>query len=163
MRLQHGFSLVEVLVTLLILKIGLLGVLAAQTLSLRQLHDAVQRTQAVAVTNSIFSELQANRQLAASIGAQLNLHAELPADPVCTAPLSCNAAQMATAQLYNMLAYLQPSAGSRLHDPALCLQQHASGLSVSISWQQRAALPERAQPCQASAGRSAFAVQGGGW
>jgi type IV pilus assembly protein PilV len=162
MRLQHGFSLVEVLVTLLILKLGLLGILAAQTQSLRHLQDAIQRTQAVALASSVFNDIRANRHLSDAIGPHLTLQTELPAAPACNPQMSCTPAQLATAQLNGILSRLQPDSGIRLVKPALCLLQGAS-LQLSISWQQRLTAPERGvRPCAAAVGRAAFSVQGGG-
>lgn len=161
MRLQHGFSLVEVLITLLILKVGLLGVLAAQTLSLRQLQDAIQRTQAVALSNGLFSEIQSNPRLAELIGPQLTLHSELPAAPDCTLETRCNAGQLAAAQLSDWFDSLQTSAGSGLYNPVFCLQSQGGLLRLAVSWQQRATEQAPTTGCEASAGRSAFAVQGG--
>ena len=90
MRLQHGFSLVEVLVTLLIFKIGLLGALVSQSLAIRQVQDATQRTVAVALSNALLNDLRANQQLAAVLGARISRDAALPALPDCsaTAPLA---------------------------------------------------------------------------
>ena len=61
MRLQHGFTLTEVLVTLLVLNIGLLGVLATQTLALKQVRDAIHRTRALALGNALLQEMQLNQ------------------------------------------------------------------------------------------------------
>jgi|SRR5690554_2000957 len=45
MRQQRGFSMIEVLVAVLVLAIGLLGLAAMQTLSLRYVDNAEARTQ----------------------------------------------------------------------------------------------------------------------
>jgi type IV pilus assembly protein PilV len=164
MRLQHGFSLVEVLITLLIIKIGLLGILAAQTLALRQVQDAIQRTKAVAFSSGLLSELQANQRLAALIGPQFNLQTELPAATECTAQTNCNTDQLAAWQLNRLQHDLQVALGANLADPVLCLQQDATTFQLQLSWQQRAATARVAESCNAVAGRSAFTVQGvGGW
>jgi type IV pilus assembly protein PilV len=163
MRLQHGFSLLEVLITLLIIKVGLLGVLAAQTLALRQVQDAVQRTQAVAVSAGVFSELQANHGLTDIIAPQLTLRSVIPVAPKCTALTNCNMTQLATVQLHTLLDQLRPSTGISLTEPLLCLQQDAGAVQLQLSWQQRAATTRAAATCNTVAGRSAFTVKGGGW
>lgn len=164
MRLQHGFSLVEVLVTLLILKVGLLGVLATQALTLRQLQGAIQRTHAVALSNSLFNEMRANRRLVDIIGPQLTLQSEIPVAPDCGPDAACNAEQMAAAQLHQWFGQLQPASGVSLTAAEFCLQQLGDTLRLNVSWQQRAqAAAGNTAPCQGGAGRSGFAVQGGGW
>jgi type IV pilus assembly protein PilV len=164
MRLQHGFSLVEVLVTLLILNVGLLGVLAGQALTLRQLQGAIQRTHAVALSNSLFNEIRANQRLAELIGPQLNSQSEIPAAPDCSPDVACNAEQMAAAQLHNWFSLLQPATGAGLSDAEFCLQQVGGAARLSVSWQQRLhAAENNAAPCEVTAGRSGFAIQGGGW
>jgi len=45
MRQQRGFSMIEVLVAVLVLAIGLLGIAAMQTLSLRYVDNSEARTQ----------------------------------------------------------------------------------------------------------------------
>ena len=58
--LQQGFSLVEVLIALAVLSIGLLGLAALQTVSLRVGHDSYQRTQATMLAYDIVDRMRAN-------------------------------------------------------------------------------------------------------
>lgn len=57
---QHGFSLVEVLIALAVLSIGLLGLAALQTVSLKVGHDSYQRTQATMLAYDIVDRMRAN-------------------------------------------------------------------------------------------------------
>ena len=162
MRLQHGFSLVEVLVTLLILKVGLLGVLAAQTFSLRQLQDAIQRTQAIALSHGLLSEIRANPDLTALLGSHITRQFELPFDPTCNFEQACTAQQVAATQLNRWAHSLQTSAGASLFNPAFCLQQQGGSVLLAVSWQQRSATSTAVSGCDATNGRSAFVILAGG-
>lgn len=53
MTRQRGATLIEVLITLIILKVGLLGVLATQLQALRLASEATQRTTVVALSRDI--------------------------------------------------------------------------------------------------------------
>jgi type IV pilus assembly protein PilV len=59
-RQLAGFTLVEVLVTFIILSIGLLGIVRLQTLSKVSQHQAVQRHRAVAVADSLLERIRIN-------------------------------------------------------------------------------------------------------
>jgi type IV pilus assembly protein PilV len=61
---QSGFSLVEVLVALLIISIGLLGIVALQSLALTNTGSSMERSQAVIQTYSYLDVLRANRDQA---------------------------------------------------------------------------------------------------
>ncbi len=56
----YGFSLIEVLVSLLVLSIGLLGLAALQTTGLRFNSQSYQRTQAVLNAYDIIDRIRAN-------------------------------------------------------------------------------------------------------
>lgn len=58
---QRGFSLLEILVALAVLSIGLLGLAALQTMSMRMGHDSYQRTQATMLAYDIVDRMRANR------------------------------------------------------------------------------------------------------
>jgi len=58
---QTGFSLVEVLVSMLILAIGLLGLAALQTQGVRFNNDAFVRTQGATIAYDIIDKMCANR------------------------------------------------------------------------------------------------------
>jgi type IV pilus assembly protein PilV len=62
--LQRGMTLVEVLVTLIIMSVGLLGVAALQLASLRNNYDAYVRSQAAVLAADIFDRMRANRTAA---------------------------------------------------------------------------------------------------
>lgn len=64
---QRGVSLLEVLISVLVLGVGLLGVAALQTSSMRNTNSALERTMAVILTDT-FAEIMRNNQADAELG-----------------------------------------------------------------------------------------------
>ena len=60
-RVDSGFSLIEVLVALLILSVGLLGLAGLQSRGLRESNSALLRSQAVQYAEDILDRMRANR------------------------------------------------------------------------------------------------------
>ena len=58
---QTGFGLIEVLVSLLIVSVGLLGIAALQMTALKNVGSSMERSQAVFLTYSYMDVLRANR------------------------------------------------------------------------------------------------------
>ena len=65
-RHLRGLGLVEVMVSVLVLAVGLLGIAAMQSLALRGGQGSLESTQAVMATNSIVEAIRANRNQANS-------------------------------------------------------------------------------------------------
>lgn len=63
-RNQKGVSLIEVLITVLLMSIGALGVAAMQLTGLKYNSGASVRTQATLLANDLMDRMRANRQLA---------------------------------------------------------------------------------------------------
>lgn len=63
---QRGMTLIEVLVTVIIISVGLLGVAALQLTSLRNNYDAYVRSQAAVLAGDILDRMRANRDDAMS-------------------------------------------------------------------------------------------------
>jgi type IV pilus assembly protein PilV len=61
-----GLTLVEVLVTLVIISVGLLGVAALQLSTVRNNYDAFVRSQAAVLASDILDRMRANRTVALS-------------------------------------------------------------------------------------------------
>ncbi len=57
---QHGFTLVEVLVTIIIMSVGLLGVVGLQLASMRSNHSAYLRTQATLAAYDLIDRMRAD-------------------------------------------------------------------------------------------------------
>lgn len=64
MKRERGFSLLEVMVTLVIVSLGLLGISALIANSLKYNQSAYARTQATWFANQIIDEMRANRTVA---------------------------------------------------------------------------------------------------
>lgn len=60
LRHQRGISLIEVLVSVVVLSIGLLGVAAMQSIALRGGQSSLESSQAVIQTNSILESIRTN-------------------------------------------------------------------------------------------------------
>ena len=65
-RRQRGLTLIEVLVTLTILSVGLLGVAGLQGIAKRSTHQAYQRTLATQLVDGVIERIRANPTAAAS-------------------------------------------------------------------------------------------------
>jgi len=61
---QKGYGLIEILVSMLVLAIGLLGVAGLQTQSIRFNHEAYLRTQATVLAHDIIDRMRVNRTTA---------------------------------------------------------------------------------------------------
>lgn len=64
MQRHRGFTLIEVLVTVLILAIGLLGLAGLQSTALKNNHSAYLRSQATVLAYDIADRMRANRNAA---------------------------------------------------------------------------------------------------
>jgi type IV pilus assembly protein PilV len=65
-KAMRGVSLIEVLVSVVIIAIGLLGIAAMQSMALRGSQSSLESSQAVMQTNAILEAMRANRANAAS-------------------------------------------------------------------------------------------------
>jgi type IV pilus assembly protein PilV len=65
-RLQRGFTLIEVLVSIVVLAVGLLGVAGLQMFSLKNTHSAYMRSQATLLAYDIIDSIRANPAAMAS-------------------------------------------------------------------------------------------------
>jgi len=79
-RRQSGFSLVEVLVSLLVLSLGLLGLAALQSQSAKSTYSAYLRTQAAQYAYDMLDRMRANREAARTGAYDLGIG---DAEPVC--------------------------------------------------------------------------------
>ncbi len=61
MKNSQGFSLIEVLITLVLTVIGVLGMVAMQTKAIQYTNDSVTRTTAVIVVDDLLEILRSNR------------------------------------------------------------------------------------------------------
>ncbi len=90
---NSGFTMIEVLITLVILSIGLLGLAALQANSMASNHNAYLRSQAIQLAYDMGDRMRAN---AAGVAAgNYNNVNGIPADPGCITA-GCTPAQMAT-------------------------------------------------------------------
>lgn len=65
-RQVQGMSLIEVLVSVLVLSLGLLGIAAMQSMALRGGQSSLESSQAVMQASSIFESMRSNRDNASS-------------------------------------------------------------------------------------------------
>ena len=78
---QRGVSLIEVMVSVLILGIALLGIAAMQAMALRNGQSSLERSQVVAYSYSILDAMRANRNAALAGAYNLDdMQCDVPAD-----------------------------------------------------------------------------------
>lgn len=119
-NLQHsvarsaGFTLVEVLVSLVILAIGLLGIAKLMLFSSHSNDSAYLRSQATTLAYEILDDMRANRQEAINVGTY-NTAAAVPAvapGALCVGLGSCTSpTQVALYDLYQWGLHLNANSG----------------------------------------------------
>lgn len=126
---QAGVGLIEVLVSVLILAIGLLGIAAMQATALRNSQGSFERTQVVIQSYSILDAMRANRN-AALTGAYA-----LGGGMICNVPATGTLAQ---ADMMRWITSLKDSIGSGVAtDTTTCGQiacTPAGQCTVTVRW-----------------------------
>jgi len=126
---SHGFSLIEVLVSVLILAIGLLGLAGLQLNSMRNNHSAYLRTQATILSAEISDRMRANRTTALAGNYLIAATATPTTPPNCEATV-CSETDIARydlAQWKGALATLLPTGDGSI-------TQDANAFTVRIFW-----------------------------
>lgn len=89
-RLESGFSLLEVLITVLLTAIGILGMVAMQGQAIRHTQDSVQRTHAVMLASDLMEIIRARPSALADLQAGVaNADSPMFAALASTAPDNC--------------------------------------------------------------------------
>lgn len=96
--LSRGFTLLEILISVLVLSIGLLGLAGLQTLSLRSNHSAYLRSQATLLAYDIIDKMRANPQVAQA-GAYLTNFGDAPNSGTNCETATCAPANLAVFDL----------------------------------------------------------------
>ena len=128
-RLQRGVGLIEVLISVLILGIGLLGIAAMQATALRNSQGSFERSQAVILSYSILDAMRANR--AAAVNGDYALGG---GNMICTVPTSADS--LAAADMQRWIASLKQTLGHP-DDTTTCGQVVCVGIgqcTVTVQW-----------------------------
>jgi type IV pilus assembly protein PilV len=124
LRRARGFSLIEVLITILIFAVGLLGMAALQAVSMRSNQSANFRTQATALAYMIIDRMHANADAIAR-GEYL---ADLEAGDCSAGPADGDATAV-----YDITEWHQQLA-CQLPDGQGAIWSQADGVHVQITW-----------------------------
>ena len=98
---QHGMTLLEVLIALLVLSIGLLGMAGLQATSIRNSQSAYMRSQASILAYDAIDRMRANQAAAVSAANPYALTlATTPGTPVNCNTSNCTTANLTAFDLY---------------------------------------------------------------
>lgn len=107
MKRQNGASMLEVLVTLVIVSFGLLGIAGIILNSLKSSHSSYARSQATLLANDMIERMRANRIAAEAAGLPYNL--ALNANPTTAVPSAPTVPEADLIDWRNTLANTLPS------------------------------------------------------
>ncbi|WP_455366420.1 type IV pilus modification protein PilV [Kaarinaea lacus] len=100
---QQGFTIIEVLISVLVISIGLLGMAGLQTTGIQQSHNSYLKTQASMLAYDMADRMRSNLQgvAAGNYNAVDNGALDLIADePVCAQTDACTASEIADIDIY---------------------------------------------------------------
>jgi len=140
---QAGFSLIEILVTMVVLSIGLLGVAGMQASGLRNNHAAYTKTQATNLAMDMAERIRANPKGRANY-AGFDTSGTIPADPACISnDNGCSADELAD---YDMFEWSIPILGKNtdvtqttkpvLPDGQGLITQNGDEFTITIVWRE---------------------------
>ncbi len=130
---QAGFSLVEVLISVLILAIGLVGFSALQVRAVKATQSSLQRTEAIMMANFIMESMRVNKAAAVASGLPYNLSGK-----VCTTPAASTS--LASSDLNLWFAAMKLRLGDASSTCAQLACTTAGVCTVDIFWDESRAL-----------------------
>lgn len=123
MRQQAGTSLIEILVTILIVSFGLLGVAGVVGNGLKNNHSSYGRTQASILAADIIDRMRANRREAEGVGAPYDI---VLTDPT---PTGTSVAEQDLNAWRTALASTLPSGAG-----AISMNAATKKVAVTVQW-----------------------------
>ena len=139
----RGFTMIEVLVTLVILSVGLLGLAGLQLRAVRNTHNSYLRTQATFIAYDMSDRIRANRNAAlAGKYDAIDTAAKTYTDQGCSTTSSstgskCTAAELAAQDAYEWKQTLT-NAKTGLPGGSGTVKNNGDGtFTVSINWNER--------------------------
>lgn len=138
---SSGFTLIEILITLLILSIGLLGMASLQVHGLRSNQSAYLKSQASMLTYDMADRMRANAVRAiAGDYTDFDTDGVVPADPGCSDDATgCTAAQISTTDMAEWARRINGTGGAiaLLPDAQGTITRGAGNLfTVAIIWKE---------------------------
>ena len=138
---SNGFTLIEVLVSAIILAIGILGVATLTLTGLRSDRSSYLRTQASIIAYDIADRIRINKT-AADAGSYDNIdtQGDIPEKPDCmTANLGCSSAQIAALDIHEWANHFENVDSLTQHRPKLpggagVVTRSGSRYTVQITW-----------------------------
>jgi len=147
---ERGFSLIEVLVTVLVFSIGMLGIAGLSTVGRRATFDTVQRSTAAELAYALLEEMRSNNEalgvyVAAAVLGRGSRGSSEPAPDCDAAGAACTADELATHSLWAWEQMLdtgfETAAGvgtGGLVTPTACIVGPAGGVAgnytVTMVW-----------------------------
>jgi type IV pilus assembly protein PilV len=149
---QEGFGLVEILITLLVMSVGILGVLGMQITAKQTNYDAIQRTTASQLVFDMVERMRANPTALATyipgvaIGGESLGGTGSPPANTCSASPGCSPALLATYDLWQWETLIDGvaevsdggAAVGGLVNPRACITGPAGGgtglYTVTVVW-----------------------------
>ena len=132
-RCQAGFSLLEILITMVVLSIGLLGVAGMQVNGLRNNHAAYTKTQATNLALDMAERIRANpRGQANYVGFNSD---NAPADPGCI-NAGCSPAELSQFDKFEWSQPLNAETKPLLPAGRGLITQNGEEFSITLVWRE---------------------------
>ncbi|ACA11072.1 type IV pilus modification protein PilV [Xylella fastidiosa subsp. morus] len=128
-----GVSLIEVLISVFILAVGMLGVAAMQVMALRNNDSALQRSHAVIQSYAILEAMRANRSEAIKGSYNTN-------GMICTAPQANN---LVDVDRRDWISNLKAALGDSEHTCGSIFCDDANTCTIQVQWDETRASDKR--------------------
>ncbi len=135
-----GFSLIEVMVSLVILVIGLIGIFNLHVVSKRGSFESFQQTQASYYANDIINRMKLNPSQLATYAGTYSGAPTLP-NPACTGVALCSPSQTVAWDLYEwrsaFIGAAEVVGGQNvggLDTPTACVTVNGNTVNVVMAW-----------------------------
>lgn len=124
---NKGFGLIEILVSLLVLAVGLLGLASLQTTGLTQNSEARHRSQAILLADDMFERIRANRENIASYVVTAGTAPTCDSDYAVSAVTNSGVAADDIAEWRNSLGCLLPGGNGTV-------QVNNTTVTIQVTW-----------------------------
>ncbi len=133
----RGFSLFEVLITVVVVSIGLLGLAGMQFAGLRASNQAQDHTIASHLAQDVVERIRANQAGAGFyIGANITAGSSAT-NPNCSGPGGCGPQQMVNFDLFQLWQLIDASGTPVLPNASIDITANAGTNRVTVIWGER--------------------------